>query len=688
MTNIGQYDLYRADQRCAIKPVWAQDKYKTDDGLIRWFYETLPILERIHEARIKRHYNNVLWFSGEYDSNMEYRFLIPGQAIQNIPHYTVPVVINHTYDITEQRVSRLAIYKPNFDVVALHGDQEDKRLSAENIKTCIESVRRINNFDMIISEIDRHNMIFGEAWLKIEWDERAGEKMDGKHIGDVKYTVKDPFWVMAEPRPWADCKWIIEIDDIIHIEEAKKRWPGTKNLTADQINTIWGWSNEQSIEKTEDEVVVYRLLHKPTEFLENGLEARIVGDVVVEREDKKWRYSHGDFPYERLTDIDIPGRIFPISVYNHIIPAQHQYNKMTSMIARSITQMAHSKWFMVKGTCDRTSLGNSHTIVETNPGAPFPQMVTPTPMSDEIFKWQEIMRDEVGTMGAVQGVSRGQPPSNARAASMLRFYEENEMQRNGCTIDKHNDFIKRTYIKTGSVIQDYYPNNKKRLVREIGEDQRYDVYEMSQMNVGSKFDAVIQNSNGYSESMAGRMEEIGFLLEKIPGYLSNDQVADILGHKQPRKFYDVATAALRQAEQENSAFSAGKAVDPPDIWEDFIAHRRTHIIFMNTNTFKRMPVKFQLAVINHLSLTELGMYEMGVKNPAFASLLTQLPDFPRFTPAQVIPLPMPPASQPTGTTGAPKGPGPVQGPPKQGQTTMAPQEGAAVAGPQSGFPLT
>jgi hypothetical protein len=638
--DIGQFDLYRNDKRSAIKPLWSHPGWKTDKGFIEWFYQQLPIFEEIHEARICRHINNVLWYTGEYDGNTEYRLIYPERGVQSVPKYLVPVVINHLYDLTEQRVAALAVNKPNFNVRAHNDDEAGDRTAATHMKTMISSVRRVQRFDAKITDLDRWCGIFGEAFIGFEWDESLGEVIKGKPIGDIRVSLKEPFWIMYEPkRDFDKVNCLIEIYDILHVEEVKKKYK-LKDLKNDGTNSLWSFDNGSLYSKDADQVVIYRYLEKPNEFNPDGCEIYLAGNQVLDRKDE-WKYEHKDFPYERVTDIDVPGKVFPISYYNFLIPLQHQYNKMTSMMHRSITMFAHAKWFMTRGACKPESLGNSSTIVQVAPGAPNPKLEVFPAVSQDIFRYRDTMRSEMAMIGATQGVSRGEPPPGARAASMLKFYEEQEMQRRGTTVDKRNELIRRAYAKIGSLVQQYYPKNPARVVRHIGKSHRYDLLRLEEVNINSPYDIDIENASAFSESKSARMEEVAFLLEKIPGSITPEQAADILGVSSPEKFYDVTTAALKKAESENSDFIDGRTVMTPEPYEDLLIHRKIHLIAMQGDSFKKLPDLLKKAFILHVDQTEQLMYERAMKSPGFAQLLAQLPDFPVFADPQIIPSPQP-----------------------------------------------
>lgn len=686
--DVGQFDIRRDENVAAVKPLWAAEDYKTEEGFLKWAYQTLPILERMYQTRNYRMYNNLMWYTGEYDPNEEYRLAIPGRPQQPVQgSYIVNVVFNHLKEITEQRVSQLSLVKPTFDV-SPHNRVETDRIKSRLMKQILDQLARRNRATTLFNELEKWNAIFGECPMFVEWDKGAGDVIGGKPQGDVSFYLKEPYWMLYEPKRRFDkVRFYFEIYDILHVDEVRRRWGVGENLQPDGLTSVWSYSNDGDREKATDELVVYRFVYKPDEFLPNGFEALFAGKEILEFNVDRYRYSHGGFPFVRHTDIDVPGRIVPLSFYHYLIPVQHQLNKMTSLMHRNLVLSAHPKWIMQKGTCDIKALGNAATVVEVSPNATImPKLETFQSVPRDAFEYRNTVKDELKQLGGIQGVSMGDPPPNARAASIYSFLREEQQQRHGTQIDKRNTIIVDAFTMAGSVVRDYYPQQKDRIVRIVGRNNQFEVRALEDDSFTPNYEVIIQNSTGFSESKAGRMEEIGFVMEKLPGAMSLQQAADILELQQPQKFYDIVTAALKQAEYENQLFVDGEPVRDPEPQEDHISHWNTHRIWMQTEGFKELPERDKAEAISHMEKTEMLMEEAGVKSAAFASQLSQLPQWPIF----YTPSPVDPKTMAQGQEGAPQGkpvggPGPGRPPENEpAADAKALTEGGGSGNPASG----
>jgi hypothetical protein len=364
----------------------------------------------------------------------------------------------------------------------------------------------------------------------------------------------------------------------------------------------------------------------------------IANKTVLEVLDK-YPYSHGEFPFERHTDIDVPGRLFPISFYQHLKPIQHVHNRLTSIMVRNALLVGHPHILMPKGAAKLEAFGNKPTAIEFS-GPIKPEIVTFNAIPQEFFQLRREVREEMSMISGIQGVSRGAPPPGARAASILRFYEEQEQQRASTQIIKHNELIRRIYLKAASIIAEYYPgSSKERLIRVVGRENEYDIQAFTGTKINSEYDVIIVNSSGFSDSKAARMEEVQLITQMAPGLLSSQQIADILEIGTVQKMYDITTSAIKQAESENERFLAGQKVSSPQKYQDLIAHWRTHMVLLNTSTWEEnVPKTNKVEMEDHMRATEMLMEEKAQINPAFAAELQLLKGYPAFW----TPTPAPP----------------------------------------------
>ena len=51
-----------------IIPPWVNNVVKSEKKFLQWFKDTYPILEKANQDRIEQLFNNLLWYTGQYDT--------------------------------------------------------------------------------------------------------------------------------------------------------------------------------------------------------------------------------------------------------------------------------------------------------------------------------------------------------------------------------------------------------------------------------------------------------------------------------------------------------------------------------------------------------------------------------------------------------------------------------------------
>lgn len=643
----------------AIWEKHGSDTQKKED----WFKITLETLQKISEERILNFANNLLWYTGEYEKTLEYRIKLPNQAEETVPRRTIPRIFNHISDITEQRVSIMSRFRPSFDVVPTNREENDRRVT-KLLKISLDAIDRRTQMDLLIQNLERWTAVWGEALLGIEWNKNIGDRRSRgsiERVGDVDVFLKEPWTYFPFPcRDYAQMQACIDIEDIIHVDEARKRFDAP-SLEPDKDSKVFTFDSNV-LEKRPEELVVYRLIQLPSPFCPNGIVAFFVGGKLLEEETKNYPYSHNDFPWERHTDIDVPGRFFPMSAYQHIRPVQHAYNRLTSSMIRNILLTGHPHILIPQGSrVKREAMGNAPTAV-TYAGQKEPKIVTFPSVPNEMFEMRKELKAEMGEIYGVQNTLRGNPPPGTRATSMLRWFEEQQEVRMGTQIAKHNELIRRSHWKMASVVGDYYPTkekgSKERLVRVLGRENQYIIESFNDAKISSEYDIVILNSTGFSRTMSGRLEEISAIsqMEQQSGQaiMSPQQKAEVLETKDPGRAYDILTNSLKTAEMYCEWFLMKKPVPSPKPYWDLITHWRTLMLFMNAPEWPSYGADIVKAVEEHLIVLEDQMQRKKAL-PSFAMKLDMLEGFPAAFNMAAIPETKPKQPAPAGPVMPPPG---------------------------------
>lgn len=630
MTTLSEFTALQsgASVQMDLEPLWKdcitpasnlhKEKFKS------WFQKHLTAVENFNQYRIWNEWNNLLWYTGDIlDYVLGYRILSDFSGFKDKARRTVPFWVSHVSDLIDKRANDLASLKPNFEILPPENDVREKtRMSARLLKPILKHIRVYNNLDMLFDTNERGNCAYGKSFLGIEWNPKRGDrKPEDKQKtpeweGEVEIKEIFPWYVLSWPTRVAFTAPVaIQIYEILHKEEAKKKYGISETPVINQ-NELYGFASPFDAYILPNEIVIYRTVHIPNEYLPNGAVVYSLRDgTVVKSVTEKYPYSHNDFPWEMHTDITLLGKVFPYSVMNYLKPLQWTYNLLGGLIKKSIFLGAHPKWMMTRGACNIQSLGNAFTVVQHKLGQK-PSLERYDVVGADTINFRENVKTEMRQLAGSHGISSGELPPNTRSGIQISRLQNLEKLQRSYQIGKRNDFMRRVLVKAGSVAGDYYPKTSpENLVRMLGNELAENIGILAETKVSSQESITIQNSSGFSDDLAGRLEEVAFSRKNLPGLMAPQQEADIIGLRNSQKFYDVATAALRMAEAENEAFNDSKPVDDPLEEQDHIVHWQQHVLDMQTPQHARLPEKLRKKKERHLGIHEMMMEQLS-NNPA------------------------------------------------------------------------
>lgn len=568
------------------------------------------------------------------------------------------LVVNHVHDLTELKVSQLTRVKPAVQVMPTNDEWSD-RAAATVTKSVLDHLWYINNLDYMIQEMRRGAHIAGEWYLFTDWDPNAGdlrpEYVEAKNLGiekleidtdgdgeidvsynmdrplktgDIKYCLVAPWRVLLQRKlNFSECEYYFRIH-LKNTDELKDQFPDKeKEIKETESLSIFDMDSgdDRFVEAT---TVVYEFVHKKTDKLPNGKRILFTDECILEEGDHP--FKDGEFPFVRLTDLDVPDVLNGVSKYRFILPLQNTYNNLTTLIAKNIYLMAHAKWVMPRGAAKIESLGNDNTIIQYK-GPVAPQMIQTNPNPNEVYNFRDMLKQEMQAIYGSHGVSRGQIPKGITAASALQFLNELEQERATTDISKHNFLIRDIAKRTLAVIGDKYEVDDGRLLRIVGENNKYYIKSFDSAVLTKPYDIRVESSTGLPDAKSAKIQRALDALQRFPNMLPPERWADILELGEDRKAISLISEATRAADSENEDILAGREVSSPQEWEDHIQHWQAHTAVVQQRTFKEdTPVDIQDLMLNHIFETEVLMMEKGAGNPEFQAQLATLKLFPIF----------------------------------------------------------
>lgn len=627
-------------EKLDVKPFHAINK-KDDKEVLEWCKKITEALEKESITRNSTMRQNLEVYKGSYPysskSSLNRRQDRPN--LSNINKF----VVNHLHDMTETRISQLCRVKPAVNVMPSNDEYED-RSAARAVKYLIDHLWYNNNIDSLRQKMLRNAFIFGESYCFILWDRYLGDLHPGYlkarnmgmdmgfeddiRIGDIKYEIEVPWRVLLQrKKDINDVEYCFRIS-VESTETLKKDYPELKEKIKTTENVKMFDTHQLTQTLLEEQTVVYEMFHKHTKYCKQGYYVKFTKDVLLEKDILP--FSHGKLPFVRITDMDLPEKLNGVSAYEMTAPIQRMHDNLSTLLAKNIYLMGHAKWVMPRGACKIESLGNDNTIIQYQGPVP-PQMIQVRPNPPEAYNFRNMLRDEMGQIYGIQGVSRGAPPQGITAAVALQFLNEQEQERNSTTVIKHNDMIKDIAKMTIAVCGDYYDPEDGRMIRIVGKNNKYAIKHFDSANLHKSYDIRLELGTGIPESKAGKLQRIVEVMQMKPDLLSNERWVDLLDLGDTEKMHSLISVALRSAESENEDILQGKFVGDPEDFEDHIIHWKVHTKAIQDRTFKEeCPPEYRQELLEHIAIHEYLMVEKAQQNPLFQAKLAELPLFPMY----------------------------------------------------------
>ena len=642
------------------KAIWSIDLDDPDNekNILKWLQGEQTFLVDNSRERMRLMRRNISLYKGIQYETQDVRRDLRDRSVDR-SRAVGKIVVNHLFDLTTNRVSRLVKFKPAVAILPTNDEFEDKN-AAKSTEQLLSHIWYLQDFQgSIITQVAKIASIMGEAYLFITWDPEKGDKHpdspeDGESItlldengapekddlgntirveepvmvGDVDYEVVMPHDIyLQRARTFEKVDYCYR-RRTMNVEEARLKWPKkTKFISSDSRHNEFDFETFQSRDLV-DEVVIWEFWHKSTKGLRKGRYIAYTLSGVLEN--RELGYSHGQLPFERFTDDDIPAHLYGQSFFERVKALTSTYNNLTNLILANQVLCSHPKWVMPAGSAQLSSLGNDRTVIQYKGAVP-PQLVQSNPTPRELFEFRNMIKEEFQQIAGVFGVSRGEPPPGVKAGVAMQFLNEQENERFNELTLKWNMWIKRTSIKTLSVAGDYYDSTDERMVRVLGKDEVWRTKFFDAAHLSKDYDIRIQNSSALSESKAQRTQNLLDLQERFPDQLSGERVLDMLDLAQDDKFIDIASVAVRTAEAENEEMLSGAERKDVEEYEDHVAHWDVHMKALQSYSFKEtVPAKIQEYMKEHILVHEMMMLDKAKINPAFGEQLAALRGFPVF----------------------------------------------------------
>lgn len=720
-----------------LKPFFVIDR-NDENAVLTWLSETLTIIEDAQIDRATNQVNNVNFYNG-----LQRYMTGNGRDMKQVRSSNGALgkdayfVMNHARDFVNQSVSRLSRYSANINVFPVNNEYGD-RIGARYSKRVIDNVFLINEAPQICVNSLLEGKLCGESFTLIKYNQGLGDKSpvyeqalsqarekahiankplsntftnsEGEEIsldiikrtGEVELKSVLPWFFFQEPAfKWKDVNYCF-IGEIKHIDQVRAENPG---IDLEAVAPIKLGKNETGTFgpgfKYGSWVIEYEFYHRGHPLLDDGWYAKFIPGKLLES--RKLELSHRQLPVARFTDFDNPLDAHGVSFLEDLKPPLVLMNKMLGLMYRNVAIASHPKFMVPEGTTNIQSLANGPLIIEyTWPMKP--EMVTFQGNAQDIFSVSEKIMQQTTMISGTFDSSRGGVVPNARAGSILNFYEEQEEQRESTQIKKYTAYIEKIARLALGTASDFYEPDDGRTIRVVGARNYYKVRQIKDTKkLSGPYDVRVERTTALSESKQGRIDQIVALSsvptssspldQGKPGIFSREQILRMLEVADTPTFFEMATAAVEKQESENEDMFEGIQVPPPEKWEAHVVAWNVIFQFLQSREFtdtRGVPPEVKEMVLDHMLAHEVFMYEKAEKSLAFAQELMLNTNYPAvldlgMKPSinQLVMIHQMPPAPPMPMMPPPMGPEAGASPPGQPEDQIEPMPEAEMAQPDA-----
>lgn len=650
-------DLEQLDNQTAQKPFFAID-LKNEDEILKWLNHQFDDLKKGRQGYLEKAHQNYLRYKGyQYLDDVHYSRRNEGQFKKYTPKIVLPMIS----DAIDEAVSRILEMKPAVVPIPVHDEQRDK-IDSKIAKRFLQSIDYNQDIDSEFQKIERNARVVGESFFWIRWNPDLGEPIEGVKKnkktedgitvneslfqGDVEVVHKTANWLFYERADkWKNVNYcfIVEID---YTEALRLEYPKYKDKIRDDAEAKY--FDYETMEKISNIGKVQKITfyHRRTKFLPQGYEAVFTRNALLKKGPNP--YKHGNLPIVRQVDITNDEEIAGQAQIEKTKSLSYTVNNLLNSVVKMFMLAGYAKWFVEKNAVDDQDLNNDINIVKIKAGAQAPKLVQANPVGAQHFGFIEQLKGWFYEFMKSNSIVRGEPPPGVTSGVALQYQSESESRRMRTSVANFNKVVQQTYQMVLDVAAQFYLPEDERTISVLGRDNKWEKYPLDISAIAKPYNVMIQNTSGLADSKAVRTQQVIDLGTAFPDAVPREQVLEMTGLAQNDKFYDVGSAAVRAAEDENEYIQDGKGQLDPQEYEDQIAHWKIHVQSIQAIGYKQnASPEIQQQMKDHIMAHEMLMMDMAANNPAFGQrIIVECPQFPIYMEAPLPPMPaMPPEGQ-------------------------------------------
>lgn len=425
---------------------------------------------------------------------------------------------NHLRSLMKNIISIATVNPPVFDVKSVNSDARSIKLSKQGsvILDYYIHHKKLRNY---INRAVEHSAVFDAGFLLLEWDPLEGKEFEENSNWEGDVTCYNPvaFDIAFPPLKdsWSDVDFVV-IRQFVSKQKLITRYPhlaheinsSTKSTFEGDDYRI-GLYRELGLDTIMDEVEVFKLYHRKTEFMPNGRHAIALssGKLLY---DNPAGMPYSKIPVMRMAMDEEMSHLHGFSPINTLVASQEALNILNSTIITNQSNFGLQFVSIEQGSqVNPSQLDKGMALLEYPQGGKPPQGLNLTSTPAEVFRFRDNVMSDMDRIVGVSNVSRGETNS-LQSGSALAFAASQTAQNQGSFAQNFADFASDMATTLLRMLRQFV--NDKRKVAIFGKHSSGAI-EFSAEDL-IDFDRVIcEMGNLITHTMAGRIQVANELLK-------------------------------------------------------------------------------------------------------------------------------------------------------------------------------
>lgn len=534
--------------------------------------------------------------------------------------------INHYRNLLSHLETMTTQQRPAFEPRASNSDAKSQ--SQVILATgLLDYYMREKQMERFIKTGVKDGLIYGEAFVRCEWDATSGETY-GKtetgaavYQGDMKYSNFNPLNCIRDftkENPNQD-EWCV-LRETVNKYTLAAKFPDLADKILDDSVDLLEYAATTTLQAVglddSDNIFLYTLLHKPTPALPQGRFTTCLDNQTV--------LQDGPLPYKethvyRIAPDEETGTIFGYTVGFDLLPVQEALDILYSTVITNQSTFGVQNILAPKGHDISTSqLSGGLNLMEydANIGKPEAMNLTSTP--PEIFNFIGMLEKLGETLSGVNSVARGNPEASLKSGAALALVQSMAVQFSQNLQQSYARLVEDVGTGTISILKTFAA--VPRVAAIAGKSNRPLMREFSGEDLSSINRVMVDMGNPLTRTTAGKVNLADALAER--NMIDNpDQYIQVVTTGRLEPVIEGKQAELLLIKSENEELADGKP-QIALITDQHSQHILEHKTVLANPEVRRDPQSASIieATLAHIQ-EHINFLQTG--NPALLSLIHQ-----------------------------------------------------------------